>query len=130
MNTTRAVSLLLRLGVSLALLYPAFNAYLDPYHWLSFMPPPLFDIVPDMLLIHGFGVVEIVLGLWILSGRNVFIPALGATLVFVLVVVSNVQEFQTLFTTLSMAGMALALALIHRPHLVKQVEERGAILDV
>lgn len=116
MNTLRAIDLLLRLGVSFSLLFPPFNAFLDPYQWLGYFPTFVMDVVPDMVLLYGFGGLLIIAGLWILSGRNIFLPSVFATVVFVLVVLFNLPDFQTLFSTLSVSAMALALSLMHRPH--------------
>lgn len=117
MNTLRAVDLLLRLGVSFALLYPPFNAFLDPYQWLGYFPSFVMDVVPNMLLLYGFSMLLIVAGLWVLSGKHIFIPSVFSVVVFVLVVLLNLGDFQTLFSTVSVVCMAIALTLLHRPHI-------------
>lgn len=116
MNTSRAVDLLLRIGVAFAFLFPPLNAFLDPYAWIGYFPPFLTGILPDMLALHVFGIVEIVLGLWILSGKHIYIPSLIATGLLFLIVVFNLSDFQVLFRDIPIALTALALALAHRPH--------------
>jgi uncharacterized membrane protein YphA (DoxX/SURF4 family) len=106
---------LLRLGVAFAFLYPPANAILDPYAWIGYFPAFLDGLMPDQLLLHVFGLVEVVIGLWILSGRNIFIPCLVAFGLLVLIVVFNLGDFQVLFRDVSIALMALALAVAHRP---------------
>ncbi len=115
MNTQRAVLLLLRFGVAFAFLFPPLNAFLDPYSWIGYFPGFLMDIVPDMVLLHVVGIVEIIIGLWILSGRKIFIPSVAATAMLLLIVLFNLSDFQVLFRDLSIAAMALALALMSRP---------------
>jgi uncharacterized membrane protein YphA (DoxX/SURF4 family) len=116
MNTERAISLLLRLGVAFAFLFPALNAFLDPYAWIGYFPPFLMGILPDELLLHGFGILEILLALWILSGRRIFIPSLVATVMLFAIVLFNLRDFQVLFRDIPIAFMALILTLQHRPH--------------
>ncbi len=115
MNTARAVHLLLRIGVAFAFLFPALNAFFDPYFWIGYFPSFLEEILPDTILLHLFGVLQIILGLWILSGRRIFIPSLVVTVLLGLIVLFNLGDFQTLFRDLSIMTMALALTLLNRP---------------
>lgn len=115
MRYSGAVEFLLRLGVAFAFLYPPVNAILDPYAWIGYFPSFLKGLGDEMVFLHLFGVVEAVIGLWILSGRNVFWPSAAATVALLAIVVFNLGDFQVLFRDLSIAAMALALALLHRP---------------
>ena len=116
MNTARAIDLLLRSGVAFAFLFPALNAILDPYAWVGYFPPFMLGVLPDTLLLHVFGVVQIIIGLWILSGKRIFIPSMVATGILLLIVLFNLPDFQVLFRDLVIAGMSFALTLSHRPH--------------
>lgn len=115
MKYSGAVELLLRLGVAFAFLYPPVNAIIDPYSWVGYFPSFVKDIGNEMVFLHLFGAVEAVIGLWILSGRNVFWPSAAAALALVAIVIANLGDFQILFRDLSIAAMAVALAFIHRP---------------
>lgn len=112
MHTT---DLLLRLGVALAFLYPPINAFIDPYSWVGYFPLFVKDVAPEMVLLHVFGIVEIAIGLWILSGKRIFLPSLAATVILLVIVLFNVGDFQVLFRDVSIAAMALALAVLNRP---------------
>ena len=110
----RITLLLLRLGVAFAFLYPAIAAYFDPISWFGYFPSFMRDIVPDALLLHSFGVTEIIIALWLLSGRHIFIPSLLAFLYLVAIVALNMGNFAVVFRDLSIAVMALALAVSSR----------------
>ncbi len=71
--------------------------------------------IPDLVMLHVFGVVEIVIGLWILSGYKIFIPAMLATAILLGIVVFNLPQFDVLFRDISIACLMLALALMHWP---------------
>jgi uncharacterized membrane protein YphA (DoxX/SURF4 family) len=108
-SATRA-HLLLRLAVAFAFLYPPIAALTDPDSWLGYFPPYFFSLgVPEAILLHAFGVVEVILALWILSGKNIRVPAALATLALLLIVVLNANQFGVLFRDLSIAAASLAL---------------------
>lgn len=112
----RTATLLLRLGIAFAFIFPAANALIDPYSWVGYLPRFLRDgVFPEMLLLHLFGAVEVVIGLWLVWGKRLFIPSVAATLILLLIVVLNLGDFQVLFRDLSIAAMALALAVLNRP---------------
>lgn len=110
-----ASDLLLRLGVALAFLYPPIDALLNPFSWVGYLPQFSRGIVPDMVLLHAFGIVEIIIAVWILSGKRIFWPSVAATAILVLIVALNLGDFEVLFRDLSIAAMTLALAVMHRP---------------
>ncbi len=110
----KASLLLLRIGVAFAFLYPPISAFFEPYSWLGYIPSFARGIVDEMLLLHAFGVVEILLALWILSGWRIFWPSLAAAAFLVVIVVVNPPEFPVLFRDLSIAAAAVSMALLSR----------------
>ena len=112
----RTAYLLLRVGAALAFLYPPFSALTgDTYTWLGYFPPFVQGYLPDMVLLHAFGVVEIIIGLWILSGYKIFIPAMLATAMLLGIVAFNLSQFDVLFRDVTIACLTFALALMHWP---------------
>ncbi len=110
MSSSKAAQLILRVGVAFAFLYPALNAIVNPNSWLGYFPAFLRGIVPDLVLLHSFGTVEVVIALWLLSNKNIFLPALAATVMLVTIVVLNFSQFEVVFRDLAIASAALALA--------------------
>ncbi len=74
----KSTARILRIGLAFAILYPPLDALVDPYSWIGYFPPWMHGYVPDLVLLHAFGAVEIVIALWLLSGWKVFYPALAA----------------------------------------------------
>ncbi|HEV7448994.1 MAG TPA: DoxX family membrane protein [Candidatus Paceibacterota bacterium] len=108
---TNAANLVLRIGVALAFLYPPVDALSNPDSWVGYFPQFVLNSgVPSQVLLHGFGIIEVVLALWILSGWRVMWPALLATLMLVGIVAFNLSQFEILFRDVSIAAGALALA--------------------
>lgn len=110
-----AIDFLLRLGVAFAFLYPPVSAFIDPFAWLGYFPRFILDLpIEPTLILHAFGVFEIVIALWILFGKNIFIPTALAALSLVAIVLFNVSQMDVLFRDLTIATMALALLVFNR----------------
>ena len=103
---------LLRLALALTFLYPPIAAVFDPYSWVGYFPTFLSDAVAphQILLLHAFGVVEVLLALWVLLGRRVRTPALLMASLLVVIVLANPAQLPVLFRDLALALVAIALA--------------------
>jgi hypothetical protein len=114
MNRERIAHLILRVGVAFAFLYPAIDEISNPDGWIGYFPTFVHNFagLPDLVILHAFGVVEVITALWILSGKKIFIPSLFATIVLVVIVGFNWFVLDILFRDLSIAAMSLALAVM------------------
>jgi hypothetical protein len=102
---------LLRLGVAFAFIYPALDAFFHPDAWIGFFPFFMRDYVSDALLLNAWGIFEIVIGIWILSDKKIFIPSLIATLSLIGIVVFNFSLIDILFRDIALALAAASLVL-------------------
>lgn len=102
----------LRIGLAFAFLYPPVMAVGDPISWAGYFPPFARDLPIDIeVLLHAFGIIEAAIALWILSGWKIRVPAILAALMLAGIVLFNWNQLDVLFRDLSIAMMALALAL-------------------
>ncbi|MHB8710034.1 MAG: DoxX family membrane protein [Minisyncoccota bacterium] len=104
-------NVLLRVAIAFAFLYAGVDSFIDPNAWVSFFPSFALAIIPGTLLLPIWGVVEIIIALWILSGKHIFIPSLFAATALVAIVLFNISLMQIVFRDLALACVALALAL-------------------
>lgn len=118
MGRERLAHIALRGGAAFAFLYPAIRAIYDPTTWLAYFPPAVLDLpgqlgipIEPLVLLHGFGVLEVILALWILWGKSIRIPAVLATIILLAIVAFDWTEIDVTFRDLSIAAMTLALAL-------------------
>jgi len=112
MNRDEIISLLLRIGVAFAFIYPAVAAFITPVAWIGYFPIFIRDIFPgETLLLNLFGLSEIAIALWILSGKKIFIPSVFAALYLFLIVVLNWAQLDILFRDIPILLMAVALAI-------------------
>ena len=111
-NTTHR---LLRVGLAFAFIYPAVSAWFSPYIWLGYFPGFILDAVGsnsnELILLHTFGAVEIVIGLWFLYGKKLMIPSAIATLILALIVIVDFRLMDVVFRDISIALMSSALFL-------------------
>jgi len=107
---------LLRIGVAIAFIYPAVSALFTPLAWMGYLPGFTLDLVGDHgeLLLHTFGTFEVIIGLWVLFGKNIFIPSAVATAVLVIIIVMHANQMDVIFRDIPIALMSLALALKHK----------------
>lgn len=115
MDWDRLAKFVLRAGVAFAFVYPPFNALSSPFDWIGYFPSFTRGIVPDLVLLHIFGAVEVVIALWILWGRKIFWPSALATVMLVAIVAFNLNNFVVVFRDLSIAAASLSLALMSVP---------------
>ena len=122
MERERLAHVTLRVGVAFAFLYPPLQALSDPISWLGYFPHFLLVLpahlgfpVDSLVFLHGFGVIEAILALWILSGRAIRIPAILATLMLLAIVVFNWADMDIIFRDITIACMTLALAFWPQP---------------
>ena len=102
----------LRIGAAFAFLYPPIAAVFDPVSWLGYFPHFIRALpIDSLVLLHGFGIIEVILALWILSGWRIRIPALVMTAMLLAIVAFNLAQIDIVFRDLSIAAVTLSLAL-------------------
>lgn len=107
----------LRIGLAFSFLYPAISAWFNPFAWIGYFPAFLLNFAGsnDMLLLHAFGISEIVIGLWLIFGRKIFWPSVLAALYLLAIVVLNLNQMDVIFRDISIFAIAVALAWSNRP---------------
>lgn len=111
-NNAAAAHVVLRLGLAFAFLYPPYAALSDPISWESYFPAFMHSLgIPLIVLLHAFGALEAAIALWILSGWKIRVPATLAAVILLAIVSFGVNDFDILFRDLTIATIAVALAL-------------------
>ncbi|MAJ97618.1 MAG: hypothetical protein CMI56_03340 [Parcubacteria group bacterium] len=102
---------ILRLALAFAFIYPAVSAWFNPYAWVGYFPPAVLDIAGsnDIVLLHVFGVTEILIGLWLIFGKKIIWPSTIASLYLIGIVVFNLNQMDVIFRDISILAIALAL---------------------
>ncbi|MDP2594077.1 MAG: DoxX family membrane protein [bacterium] len=120
-SSPQTAHLALRVGLAFAFLYPPYAALSDPVSWAAYFPAFVHALpISPLILLHAFGVLEVVIALWILSGWRIRFPAALAALMLLGIVAFNFSQLDVLFRDLSLAALALALVLWPSPNVHKE----------
>lgn len=116
MQNERLISFLLRVGIANAFLYAAIAAFLDPFSWVGFMPSWIDAVIPRSILLSLFSTYEIVLALWLLSGKQIFRAATLSSVTLFFIILFNISSLDILFRDVPIffAGLAL-ITLVVKP---------------
>src|SRR3989344_2356605 len=103
---------ILRLSLSFPFIYAAMAGYFSPDDWASYFPGFVSNIMPPTLALGIFGLVELIIAIYILIGKKIFWPSIVAAAMLLGIVVSNPGGLSVLFRDLSIFGIAIALAIL------------------
>ena len=107
-------SWLLRIGLIVVFLYASLSQFQHPLEWISFLPAFLTGHILPTTLIKIFATYELVLALWLLSGKFLRYGALLCALTFAGIVITNPTQLITTFRDIGLAFMALALVFMEK----------------
>ena len=114
--------LILRVGVAFVFVYAAVSAYLDPDSWIGYFPTFLQGVVSDSLLLNSWGLVEIILAVWLISTKKPYIPSVLMTVALFGLIVSNLGALPIIFRDVAIMTTTLALSIWYHP----QTTDRSA----
>ena len=110
----KSVDRLLRIALAFPFLYASISSLLSPKDWLWYIPDWLATRVPPEPLLLGHGFLELLLGLWLITGKKTYYAAIAAAIDLTGATVLNIQTFTVVFRDVGLVAAAVALALLHR----------------
>ncbi len=109
----KLASLSIRIGLAAVFLYIAYASFINPGIWIAFLPPFLQDLPYAKTLLYIFSSYEILLGIWILSGKKTLYAAILTSLTLAGIVISTLKFLDIAFRDLAIMFAALALVALH-----------------
>ena len=112
---TKLFSFLSRTGIALAFLYAGVASLVTPDNWVGFIPEFVRSRHTDAglaTILMLWSSLEIILALWILSGKKLFIAAIVSAVALLLIIVSNLNQIDIVFRDIPILFSALALAVV------------------
>lgn len=106
----------IRLGLAFVFTYAAISMSLNPQDYIHYFPQFIRSILPTDILFHTLAVFEILLSLWLLSGKwSLLSSSIGALLIYA-ITISNLDSFNILFRNVSIFCSAVSLAILSIPN--------------
>lgn len=107
-RAAHAASLLLRIGLAFVFLYAGIAAFVEPDVWISYLP----GFIQQYGILQAFSAVQILLGLWLLSGKRQRYAASLAALMLAGIIVANFSAMDVVFRDVAIFLSAAALAVM------------------
>lgn len=114
-NQEKNAWLVVRIGVAFCFLYAGIAGFIDPQAWVGWFPKFMREIISENILMTVWGVYEIITGLWILSGKKIFIPSVLASLSLAGLIVFNLSAMEIIFRDITILASTIALAIKYSP---------------
>ena len=120
MDRGQLASPVLRVGVAFAFIYAAIDGFVDPDSWVGWFPKSARDIMREETLLIVWGAVELILGiwifqiilsLWIVSGKKIFWPSLVASLSLAGLILTNLGAMDIIFRDVTILAATIALTI-------------------
>ncbi len=109
-STIMAAPFLLRAGLAFVFLYAGIGALQHPATWVGYLPNLLTKAIAATTALKIIAVYEIILALWLLSGKYIRYAAWLSALTLAGIVVANSNQLIITFRDIGLVCMALALA--------------------
>ena len=109
-NKVKLAKLVLRLGLIAVFLYAAVASFVTPIDWIGYLPQT--KMVPAPLLLKIFSAYELLLALWLLSGKYLRYAGALSALTMLGIIVADAKLFAITFRDVAIATGAVALALL------------------
>lgn len=110
MKKEKVVSFLLRIGLASVFGYAAIAAFFDPVSWVGYFPQFMRQIIPENILLTVFSIGELVLTLWLLSGKFLFFAGTLSATLMLGILFTNFSILDVVFRDIAIFFTALALA--------------------
>lgn len=101
--------MLLRAGLAFVFFYAAISSFVSPSDWVGYFPLFMRQIIPATVLLPFFSIVELALGVWLMSGWKIKWAALAGAALLAGIVVTNPLLLPITFRDIGLICMALAL---------------------
>ncbi|HWZ66093.1 MAG TPA: DoxX family membrane protein [Patescibacteria group bacterium] len=105
-------SLFLRVGLSVVFAYAAIDSLIHPSDWIGYLPHLPINIIDSDKLLKAVSVYQLVLVLWLLSGKLTRYAALLSALTLAGIIFSNLSLLAISFRDVGLLFAALALAFL------------------
>ena len=111
-NKKNLAVLFLRIGIAFAFFYASISIFLNPSAWIGFVPKFVEILIPSQIFLYGHASLDMILGLWLLTGKKIFYASILTALNLFLIIILNLGALDVVFRDVSIFFSAIALAVL------------------
>lgn len=108
----KLAKLILRFGLVVVLAYAALASFASPNDWVGYLPHFATNLVPAATLLKIFSLYELLLALWLVSGKYMRYAGIVAALTMVGIIISDAALLAITFRDVAIGTGAVALAVL------------------
>ncbi|HEY2004090.1 MAG TPA: DoxX family membrane protein [Candidatus Saccharimonadia bacterium] len=108
----KLAKLILRLGLAAVFLYAAAGSLASPQDWVGYLPAFATNIAPAGILLKIFSAYELLLALWLVSGKYLRYAGILSALTMLGIILTGLKLLAITFRDLAIATAAIALAVL------------------
>ncbi len=120
MSNNKLAVWFLRVGLAFVFAYASYEICVNPTNFLKYTPSFIFNFVPENVFLYTFGVAEIALAAWLLTGWKPEYSSIVSVMLMVGIIVFNPEHFQILFRNVAIGFGGLALLSLETRHKTRQ----------
>lgn len=106
------ISFFVRLAIAVPFLYAAISAFLDPTSWIGFLPGWIGNIMPREMALSIFSIFQIILSVWLLSGKGLRYSSVLASVTLLGITVFNLGALDIVFRDVGLLLASISLTLL------------------
>ncbi len=112
MSNNKLAVWFLRVGLAFVFAYASYEICINPANFLKYTPQFILQIVPENLFLYSFGVAELALAVWLLTGWKPEYASIISVMLMVGIIAFNPEYFQILFRNVAIGFGGLALLML------------------
>ncbi len=106
--------LFLRIGLGFVFIFASISAFLSPQAWIGYVPSFIGNFITRAYFLSVHDVINIALGIWLLSGKKTFYAAVVSCLALAGIILTNLGSFLITFRDIGLFFAAVALAVMSK----------------
>ena len=101
------------MGLTIVFLYSSIAILLNPSVWLGFIPSWLTNIIPEKIFLITHVIMNLIIGIWLLTGKKQFYASLIASLSLTVIIIFNLRVLDIIFRDIAILFSAISLMILH-----------------
>ena len=104
----------IRIGLAFVFIFAALSAFFNPQAWIGYVPSFVTNFVTRAFFLFFHDVINLALGIWLLSGKKTFWAAVVSCIVLAGIIITNLGAFLVTFRDVGLFFAAVALAVLSK----------------